>query len=70
MMSTKTTLLASKWIDGSTSRRPMRPSEARTTGTATARRLPWARARFDEPRGVLPWEHRTANDWRGVQSTT
>lgn len=66
MMQPTKYLLASKWIPGSSSRRPMLPSEARVGGTSTVRRLPWARADFGAPRPMLPWEHRTGNDWRGV----
>jgi hypothetical protein len=46
----------------------MRPAEARTTVEGTRRLLPWARADLDLPRPLLPWEHRTGNDWRGIKS--
>ena len=68
MMSPTTTLLPMKWIPGTSAKRPMLPSEARIVGSRTKRLLPWARADFAEPREMLPWEHRTANDWRGLMA--
>ncbi len=67
-MAEKQTLLPWLWIDGHGSRRPMLPSEARDTGTGTRRLLPWARAEMGSPRPLLPWEHRTGNDWRGLRA--
>jgi len=62
-------LYAWKWIDGYGANRPMMPSEARTTVTGTQRHLPWARADMELPRPLLPWEHRTGNDWRGIKAS-
>ena len=64
------TLLASRWIDGTSARRPMRPSETRTSGTATRRRLPAGRAEFDEPLRCFRRSTRTGSDWRGRQGLT
>lgn len=69
-MSTKKSLLAWHWVDGHGARRPMLPSEARDTVTGTKRHLPWARADMGTARPMLPWEHRTGNDWRGLRSPT
>jgi hypothetical protein len=68
MMSPKTIQLPSKWIPGASANRPMLPSETRTSGSRTLRKLPWARATFGEPREMLPWENRAANDWRGLMA--
>lgn len=62
-------LYAWKWIDGHGANRPMMPSEARTTTEGVKRYLPWARADMDQPRPLLPWEHRTGNDWRGIKAS-
>ena len=40
----------------------------RDTDTGTRRLLPWARADMGSPRPMLPWEHRTGNDWRGLRA--
>ena len=69
MRETPKSLFASKWVEGVHARRPMRPSEARDTVTGTRRYLPWARAEHGSPRPMLPWEHRTGNDWRGLRSS-
>jgi hypothetical protein len=67
-MSENQTLLPWLWVDGYGSRRPMLPSEMRDTSGGTRRLLPWARAEMDRPRPLLPWEHRTGNDWRGLRA--
>lgn len=56
-----------KWVEGYNARRPLLPSETRTTGTATMRMLPSARADMGTPRPLLPWSNRGGNDWRGVK---
>ena len=61
-------LYAWNWIGGYQANRPMLPSEKRTTVEGTVRRLPWARADMGSPRPLLPWEHRTGNDWRGIRA--
>lgn len=67
-MSDAKSLYAWNWIDGFVSKRPMMPSEKRDTVSGTKRYLPWARADMGEPRPLLPWEHRTGNDWRGLRA--
>ena len=67
-MSDNQSLLPWKWVDGFGSRRPMLPSESRDVGIRTKRLLPWARAEMGSPRPMLPWEHRTGNDWRGLRA--
>ena len=61
-------LFAWQWVDGHLARRPKLPSEKRVGGTRVTRRLPWARAELGAPRPLLPWEHRTGNDWRGIKA--
>lgn len=68
-MSELKSLYAWNWIAGGHSNRPMRPSEARVTVTGTQRYLPWARADMGMARPMLPWEHRTGNDWRGLRAS-
>ena len=68
-MTERKSMLAWKWIDGNHARRPMRPSERRDTVEGTQRYLPWARASMGSGRPMLPWEHRTGNDWRGLRSS-
>lgn len=68
-MTSEKSLYAWKWIDGGTANRPMMPSESRITVTGTRRHLPWARADMALPRPLLPWEHRTGNDWRGIKAS-
>lgn len=56
-----------KWVAGHGARRPLLPSEMRTTVTGTKRMLPSARADIGQARPTLPWTNRAANDWRGVK---
>ena len=67
VMTENQSLLPWMWVDGFKARRPMLPSEARV-GAGTKRLLPWARAEMGSPRPMLPWEHRTGNDWRGLRA--
>ncbi len=57
-----------KWVSGFQARRPLLPSEARTTVSGTKRYLPSARADMGMPRPLLPWQSRSANDWRGIKA--
>lgn len=67
MIENQKTSLPFKWIEGSNARRPLLPSEQRTTMTGTRRYLPAARASFGDPRPLLPWSNLAGNDWRGIQ---
>ena len=62
------TLYAFKWIPGFQARRPMLPSERRTTVSGTKRYLPGARADMGLPRPLLPWKSKPANDGRGIKA--
>lgn len=56
-----------KWVDGHLARRPLLPSEKRTTVGGVKRMLPAARADMGMPRPLLPWVNRAGNDWRGIK---
>ena len=56
-----------KWVPGHNARRPLLPSEMRTTVTGTKRMLPAARADMGRTRPLLPWTNRASNDWRGIK---
>ncbi|CAN5513498.1 hypothetical protein BH10ACT1_BH10ACT1_32390 [soil metagenome] len=56
-----------KWVEGFNARRPLLPSEMRTTVMGTKRMLPSARADMGSARPMLPWTNRAANDWRGIK---
>ncbi len=58
-----------KWVEGYGARRPLLPSEKRTTVAGTKRYLPKARADMGTPRPMLPWTSRAANDWRGIKAS-
>lgn len=64
---TDRTDLPFKWVSGFNARRPLLPSEKRTTVTGVKRMLPAARADMGAPRPMLPWAHRAGNDWRGIK---
>lgn len=65
-MSDVNVMLPWSWVERPRARRPKLPSQMRTSGTRVTEKLPWARADHRSPRPLLPWEHRTGNDWRGV----
>jgi len=67
-MSATNTLLASNWVEGHLANRPMLPSEMRVGTSGTRAKLPWARADLESPRPLLPWKHRTGNDWRSLRT--
>jgi len=63
---TDRTDLPFKWVSGFNARRPLLPSEKRTTATGVKRMLPSARADMGRQRETLPWTNRAGNDWRGI----